>query len=77
MVQNAIAAGPNLVSFNSSSGESYIDIPLLDFDPNVWEHAANTAVGLNFGDDGSSETLWLVTVDGQDGGNVFEPTNGT
>ena len=38
---NAIAAGPNLVSSGSSG--SYVDIPLDDFNVNIWEHASNTA----------------------------------
>jgi hypothetical protein len=39
----AIAAGPNLVSSSSSSNTSFIDIPLDDFNVNIWEHASNTA----------------------------------
>ena len=29
-VQNALGAGPNLVSFNASTGASYVDIPADD-----------------------------------------------
>jgi hypothetical protein len=39
--RSAIAAGPNLVS--SRGGSSYVDIPLDDFNVNIWEHASNTA----------------------------------
>lgn len=45
-VYNAIAAGPNLVSYNESTGYSYVDIPSDDDNINIYEHAANTAVGL-------------------------------
>jgi hypothetical protein len=38
----AIAAGPNLVSGGGSSSP-YVDIPLDDFNVNIWEHASNTA----------------------------------
>jgi hypothetical protein len=39
--RSAIAAGPNLVS--SRGGSTYVDIPLDDFNVNIWEHASNTA----------------------------------
>lgn len=66
-VVNAIAAGPNLVSYNASSGESYIDIPEDDDNINILEHAANTAVGIRYGKDGSkSSEMILLTTDGSD-----------
>ena len=40
----AIAAGPNLVS--SSGSRAFVDIPLDDFNVNIWEHASNTAGAL-------------------------------
>lgn len=64
-VQNAIAAGPNLVSFNSSTGESYIDIPSDDDNINILEHAANTAVGI-LRTDGKARTMIIATTDGSD-----------
>lgn len=45
-VKNAIAAGPNLVSYNETSHETYVDIPEDDDNINILEHAANTAVGI-------------------------------
>ena len=45
-IQTAIGAGPNLVSFDASTGTSYVDIPSDDDNINILEHAANSAVGL-------------------------------
>lgn len=45
-IQSAIGAGPNLVSFDASTGTSYVDIPSDDDNINILEHAANSAVGL-------------------------------
>ena len=45
-VQTAIGAGPNLVSFDASTGLSYVDIPSDDDNINIIENAANSAVGL-------------------------------
>lgn len=38
--------GPNLVSFDPATGESYVDIPSDDDNINILEHAANSAVGI-------------------------------
>lgn len=43
---NAIAAGPNLVSFNGTSNTSYINIPKDDENSNILEWSSNTGVGL-------------------------------
>jgi hypothetical protein len=45
-VTDCISAGPNLVSFNATSAESYVDVPVDDENLNIFEYAANTAVGL-------------------------------
>mmetsp|Transcript_17070 Transcript_17070/g.15418 ORF Transcript_17070/g.15418 Transcript_17070/m.15418 type:complete len:348 (+) Transcript_17070:31-1074(+) len=66
-VQNAIAAGPNLVSYDASTQESYVDIPSDDDNINILEHAANTAVGLIVDKNTNlPNTLLLVTTDGSD-----------
>lgn len=67
-VANAIGAGPNLVSFDASTMQSYIDIPEDDDNINIYEHAANTAVGLIYSDATKKETntLLFVTTDGSD-----------
>jgi exopolysaccharide biosynthesis protein len=68
-VMNAIAAGPNLVSFNPTTGESYVDIPADDDNINIYEHAANTAVGVRYANANNglkSSTMVLVTTDGSD-----------
>lgn len=65
-VQNAIAAGPNLVSFNATTGESYVDIPKDDDNVNILEHAANTAVGLVMKDASTATKLVILTTDGSD-----------
>ncbi len=60
-IPNAIGAGPKLVSYNSTTGESYLDIPSDDDNINILEHAANTAVGVT-----ASNMMILVTTDGSD-----------
>jgi len=76
-VQNAICASPNLVSFNWQTRQSYVDIPAGDFNPNILQHAANTGVGIVFDiEKNISQSLYLVTVDGHDNGNDFQPTSG-
>lgn len=65
-ITNAIAAGPNLVSFDTSTNSAFIDIPTDDDNINIYEHAANTAVGLVYDANLSAKTLWLVTTDGSD-----------
>lgn len=71
-VMNAIAAGPNLVSFNKETGESYVDIPSDDDNINRFVYEAFTAVGLQIKVDPNnnqatiSDTLVMVTTDGSD-----------
>jgi exopolysaccharide biosynthesis protein len=70
-ISNAIAAGPNLVSYNETSQSSYLDIPSDDDNINILEHAANTAVGITYtkNEDGSnmkSSKMIIVTTDGSD-----------
>mmetsp|Transcript_31533 Transcript_31533/g.43278 ORF Transcript_31533/g.43278 Transcript_31533/m.43278 type:complete len:336 (-) Transcript_31533:214-1221(-) len=67
-VSNAIGAGPNLVSYDSASQSSFIDIPSDDDNINILEHAANTAVGLVLSDTEPhlATTLLMVTTDGSD-----------
>lgn len=64
---NALSAGPNLVSTDITTGESYVDIPSDDDNINILEHAANTAVGIVLEDDFvTASKLILVTTDGSD-----------
>lgn len=64
-VGNAIAAGPNLVSFNSKTKTSESYIPAEDFNVNIWEHAASSAIGL-IGEPGHFDQFVMVTADGDD-----------
>jgi hypothetical protein len=73
-VQNAIGAGPNLVSYDSTTGQSFIDIPSDDDNINILEHAANTALAFIFDESNPSvvtKTL-LVTTDGSDECGPFQ-----
>lgn len=81
---NAIAAGPNLVSWDSSKGEAYVDIPLDDLNVNILEHSANTAVGVvrepscaGKAEGCQAASLVMVTVDGHDGCKRSDTTCGT
>lgn len=73
-VKNAIAAGPNLVSYDATTGESFVDIPADDDNINILEHAANTAVGLQVATSTSisgkqstkATTMVMITTDGSD-----------
>jgi exopolysaccharide biosynthesis protein len=73
-VRTAIGAGPNLVSFNFETGESFVDIPADDDNINILEHAANTAVGLQLASSTSmtgttstkATTMIMITTDGSD-----------
>ena len=66
-IQNGLGAGPNLVSVDRSSWETYIDIPEDDDNINIMEHAANTAVGVIFDTStGQAVKMILVTTDGSD-----------
>lgn len=67
-VQWAIAAGPNLVSLNTSSGVSYIDI--RGDNVNILEHASNTALALK------GAEFMLVTFDGEDNCTEYKPLCG-
>ena len=66
-MQNGLAAGPNLVSYNSSDWSTFIDIPSDDDNINIHEHAANTAVGVIFDKiTGKAIKMLFVTTDGSD-----------
>lgn len=69
-ISNAISAGPNLVSYNLTTGEGYVDIPSDDDNVNIYEHAANTAVGLIYEKEKTGKLIVskiiLVTTDGSD-----------
>jgi hypothetical protein len=88
-VATAIAAGPNLVSYNESTNSGFVNILKDDDNINIYvcmqtsssmsphslqEHAANTAVALSYGP--HTTFLYLITVDGHDGGSVEQPTSG-
>lgn len=75
LITNAITAGPNLVSYNETSGLSYIDIPQNDENVNRVVYEAATAVGLvqslstvTHGTDNNlvAQEAILVTTDGSD-----------
>lgn len=69
-VKNAISAGPNLVSYNATTGSSFVDIPSDDDNINILEHAANTGVGVRYFPDtpGKVSTFVMVTTDGTECG---------
>ena len=69
-VRNALAAGPNLVSW--SNGRPVFGVPWDDENVNRWEHSANTAVGL-LGEPDAFHTMAMVVSDGSDGCSVFDP----
>eukprot|EP00698_Gefionella_okellyi_P017635 TRINITY_DN5192_c0_g2_i1.p1 TRINITY_DN5192_c0_g2~~TRINITY_DN5192_c0_g2_i1.p1 ORF type:complete len:336 (+),score=43.44 TRINITY_DN5192_c0_g2_i1:644-1651(+) len=82
-VENALAAGPNLVSTDSDTGQSYVNIPLDDLNVNILGHTSNAAIGLVRGascryvaTDCTDATLVLVTVDGKSGCSHDDPTCG-
>jgi exopolysaccharide biosynthesis protein len=69
VVPNAIGAGPNLVSLNFETGESYIDVPKDDDNVNKLVYEATTAVGLVqtiAGGKATTSSLVMVTSDGSD-----------
>jgi len=70
-VLNAFAAGPNLVSYDVSTGQSYVDIPEDDDNINRFVYEATTAVGVQLASQGGGTTvaksIVLVTTDGSDG----------
>ncbi len=76
-VQNAIGAGPNLVSYNATSKESYVDIPKDDDNINILEFAANTAIGVKLNTEtGKATHILLITTDGSDECGPSDPSCG-
>lgn len=76
-VQTAIGAGPNLVSYNSTTKESFVDIPADDDNINLLEFAANTAVGIKLDTEtGKATHILLVTTDGSDECGPTDPSCG-
>lgn len=67
-VKWAIGAGPNLVSYNTSTNTSYIDIE--GDNVNILEHASNTGLAMRGSD------FLMVVFDGEDGCVEFKPTCG-
>lgn len=67
-VRWAIGAGPNLVSFNDTTGQSYIDVE--GDNVNIVEHSSNTAIALR------GDEFMLVTFDGSDLCPNADPTCG-
>lgn len=75
-VHNAIGAGPNLVSYDAQTGQSYVDVPADDDNINKLVYEATTAVGLVYTPiedtsgtnwtDVTSDELVMVTTDGSD-----------
>ena len=67
-IQNAIGAGPNLVSYDPITKSSYIDIPADDDNVNDLDWAAKSAVGVKFDTaTGKATHIMLLTTDGNDG----------
>jgi len=64
-VINAIAAGPNLVSYDTDADVGYVDIPADDDNINRVVYEANSAVGL-VQRANVAEQLIMVTTDGSD-----------
>ena len=74
-VQNAIGAGPNLVSVDNQTGASYVDV--FGDNINIVEHASNTAIALKpAAGAGAGTHLYLVTFDGEDGCTEYNPKCG-
>ena len=73
-IEWAIAAGPNLVSRNASTGESRVDIE--GDNVNILEHASNTALGIRAHGRNRTQEFLLVTFDGIDGCVEYKPTCG-
>jgi hypothetical protein len=72
---HAIGAGPNLISYNFTTGESYVDIPSDDDNINRVVYEATTAVGLvQTLENGALKTneVIMVTTDGSDSCMPFE-----
>lgn len=76
-VQNAIGAGPNLVSYDPVTKTSFVDIPKDDDNINDIEYAANTAVAAKFNTETGKVThIMLVTTDGSDECGPSDPSCG-
>eukprot|EP01033_Poteriospumella_lacustris_P001047 gene1048-757_t len=76
-VANALGAGPNLVSFNATSGESFVDIPEDDDNINILEHAANTAVGVIYGSSSKKIGSAVKATADSTGKMIFVTTDGS
>ena len=79
-VMHAIGAGPNLLSYDISTGTSYVDIPDDDDNINRFVYEATAAVGLVLDkkDDSSGKQplareMVLITTDGSDACMPNEP----
>jgi len=71
-VVSGIAAGPNLVSLNTTTNETFVNIPRDDQNSNILEWSSNTGVGLIE----SSNEMVLVTVNGYDSCRLWDPVCG-
>lgn len=75
-VNSAIGAGPNLVSFDAETGESFVDIPVDDDNINRLVYEATTAVGIIHDTTNPSniiaKELVMVTTDGSDSCRLTE-----
>jgi exopolysaccharide biosynthesis protein len=66
-IQNALGAGPNLVSFNTTSGKSFTDIPSDDDNINRLVYEATASVGFQIDKNtGLRTSLIMVETDGSD-----------
>jgi len=66
-VQNALGAGPNLLSYNSTTEEAYVDIPSDDDNINRVVYEATASVGFNIDPkSGLVTSLVMVETDGSD-----------
>ena len=72
---NAISAGPNVVSWNATAGQAFVDIPQGDDNVNRLVYEAGTAAGLvQHPDSGGAlvaTAALLVTVDGTDACKIY------
>jgi hypothetical protein len=75
-VQQGLAAGLSLVSFNGTDYDgASVDIPEDDDNINIYEHASNTAVGIIYDKlTGAAATMVMITVDGLECG-PFDASN--
>lgn len=76
-IPSAIAAGPNLVSYNFDTGVSYVDIPSDDDNVNLLGHTANSAIGLYLNPaTKKTSKIILVTTDGSNDCTVNDSSCG-